>query len=709
MSPRKRSKPNPKAEAESHITSDSQEIPSVSGLEVADESRTRDSTNVALDRGSEKEKGDGTSTPQSAKSWYGGTWPRGNKVNPVTRIAKESISVAKEMTSEAVVSASARTPPLPSTPLRFSPAHRKLGNSSRSLPLAATTTKLNIASNGHVHPQDAVGDRKSGDQEVTPSEDRKSDMNAAEQSKAEPSTTSDFPASGMKDDKQEPNPGNDSVEAPKKPRESAGWMAWFAKAEEAEALRLNDAQSETEAQKLGSDTRSRPQSHMQKTVKPEEDPRMHRRNSEPISAAPTSPIRDQPRSWLNLWGNTASQSKPSSFSAVTGTFQSGNGGSGNSTPNSQTPDQTREVSERISQQDPGLMDSSKSLGWAFWSKETGGKKSGGDAGELALAGSPSQSRPEKDTVDEAKGLPNKVGKRQRPPSLDVPSTTSKISNLQEVSKKDEKPNIIATATKDPPGKTTAVKKKRESQNLLLPSFKDTYLSVSRPGLIQQLSRWFQFASFSHPRHVDIVTSPPRIKRALAIGVHGYFPTPLVRSLLGQPTGTSIRFADSAASAIQRWTQAQGYSCEVEKVALEGEGKIAERIELLWKLMLNWIDKIRKADFVMVACHSQGCPVALMLVAKLISFGCVSAARIGVCAMAGVNLGPFVDYKSRWISGSAGELFDFARSDSKVSMDYTAALDVALKFGVKIVYVGSIDDQLVSLEVGRRQRVDFYRS
>lgn len=101
---------------------------------------------------------------------------------------------------------------------------------------------------------------------------------------------------------------------------------------------------------------------------------------------------------------------------------------------------------------------------------------------------------------------------------------------------------------------------------------------------------------------------------------------------------------------------------------------------------------------MIACHSQGVPVAMMLVAKLIAFGCLNSAKIGVCAMAGVNLGPFADYKSRWISGSAGELFDFAQPDSQVTKDYEAALDVALRFGVKVVYIGSIDDQLVSLEV-----------
>ena len=112
---------------------------------------------------------------------------------------------------------------------------------------------------------------------------------------------------------------------------------------------------------------------------------------------------------------------------------------------------------------------------------------------------------------------------------------------------------------------------------------------------------------------------------------------------------------------------------------------------------------------MIACHSQGVPVAIMLISKLISFGCLNGARIGVCAMAGVNLGPFGDYKSRWISGSAGELFDFARPDSKVSQDYEAALGVVLKFGVRITYAGSIDDQLVSLEVSLLQNTSRSRT
>ena len=90
----------------------------------------------------------------------------------------------------------------------------------------------------------------------------------------------------------------------------------------------------------------------------------------------------------------------------------------------------------------------------------------------------------------------------------------------------------------------------------------------------------------------------------------------------------------------------------------------------------------------------------MLVAKLINIGCLSPhAKIGICAMAGINLGPFADYKSKIYGGSAVELFEFNRPDSRVSKDYASQLEVVLRHGVRITYIGSIDDQLVSLEVG----------
>jgi hypothetical protein len=119
---------------------------------------------------------------------------------------------------------------------------------------------------------------------------------------------------------------------------------------------------------------------------------------------------------------------------------------------------------------------------------------------------------------------------------------------------------------------------------------------------------------------------------------------------------------------------------------------------LWKLLLNWIEHIKGADFILVACHSQGVPVAIMLVAKLIQFGCVNATRIGICAMAGVNMGPFIEYRTKYFGPTAAELFEFSNPKSLVSQMYLASLDEVLRFGVRVTYIGSIDDQLVSLEV-----------
>jgi hypothetical protein len=233
----------------------------------------------------------------------------------------------------------------------------------------------------------------------------------------------------------------------------------------------------------------------------------------------------------------------------------------------------------------------------------------------------------------------------------------------------------------------------------LPEFKTTYRLVHQPNFWQQIRQYFLGGEAPMP-HLHINPAPPKIKKAVAIGVHGFFPAPIIQKVLGQPTGTSIRFANAAAAAIKDWTEARGYSPEIEQIALEGEGFIAERVNTLWKLLLNWIEHIKQADFILVACHSQGVPVAMMLVAKLIQFGCVNATRIGICAMAGVNMGPFIEYKTKYFGPTAAELFEFSNPKSLVSQMYLAALDEVLRFGVRIFYVGSIDDQLVSLEVSQ---------
>ena len=339
-----------------------------------------------------------------------------------------------------------------------------------------------------------------------------------------------------------------------------------------------------------------------------------------------------------------------------------------------------------------IVKNGKSSGWSFWSRDTS-------------KGQPQTEVTETSVKAQEPSMPGKVPSERNPP-VDVSQKGSiKPKNQKDKSQVDVVespadagafPGTQPTALK--PSEVTASKQlQKVLPNQVLPRFKDTFAMQNGPSLIHSIGSFLHYSTEPERKHVYVIRDPPHIKRALAIGVHGYFPAPFIRNILGQPTGTSVRFSNMAANAIKKWTDAHGYECGVEKIALEGEGRVAERVDLLWKLLLNWMDEIRKADFILFACHSQGVPVTIMLIAKLIAFGCLDATRVGVCAMPGVNLGPFNDYKSRWIGGSAGELFDFALGNSQVSKDYEDSLSRALDFGVRISYVGSIDDQLVSLE------------
>jgi len=378
----------------------------------------------------------------------------------------------------------------------------------------------------------------------------------------------------------------------------------------------------------------------------------------------------------------------------------------------------------------------KPSAWAFWyrGKPEDNAAANGElqkhVGQVAVYNTPSQSHPEAAQFNEQEQPQDETQKADTSAAKEVPQPTkavslakksiqslrgrSKPNNKSNVSlidtpaaSKDATPVLEPTRTEPAPAAQPApktVKAKQEPPNLLLPEFKTTYQLVQQPNFWQQIRQYF-LGNESPMPHLHINPAPPRIKKAVAIGVHGFFPAPIIQKVLGQPTGTSIRFANAAAAAIKDWTEARGYSPEIEQIALEGEGFIAERVNTLWKLLLNWIDHIKQADFILVACHSQGVPVAMMLVAKLIQFGCVNATRIGICAMAGVNMGPFIEYKTKYFGPTAAELFEFSNPKSLVSQMYLASLDEALRFGVRIFYVGSIDDQLVSLEVSAHPHFD----
>src|SRR5204862_2236101 len=100
--------------------------------------------------------------------------------------------------------------------------------------------------------------------------------------------------------------------------------------------------------------------------------------------------------------------------------------------------------------------------------------------------------------------------------------------IEEVSGSPQSSPGLNTISTSPPAKpkvhsTPEGKRPQTLPNQLLPSFRDTFSLQEKYGIIQQIGRLLGYAQEPAPRHVSLVHDPPRVKKALAIGIHGYFP------------------------------------------------------------------------------------------------------------------------------------------------------------------------------------------
>ncbi|RDW62974.1 uncharacterized protein DSM5745_10085 [Aspergillus mulundensis] len=626
------------------------------------------------------------SKASSRKSpWYPNVWP--SKAAPVTEVARESISMAKHTPSDA---ASVSTLQLGSPKQQRHPSlqlTKRAGGSTRSLPATATTTRINIASDGSTlaPAEELRPDPTSPD---TPSQGKAADTTDKEASKDTIAIETDNSEVSQK----QSDPGGaptDSGNPNAAITQPSGWLSWvyapftYDKVPSSNPAEPTTDQPPEQPPEPETSTADQPLKQDDDSAPPDPSPEQQDKSPEVEEITSTS----QKRSWLQMWYGSYSSKGPEEPKDAAPTNAEEQVSPASFPPSG--PEEAPEPTEtQVGTDTPkSTATGIKPSAWSFFFGDSAQGRPETQAAEATIIqdSSPELSNSVSDSTGGQKTEVTKKGKIKSPPSgPSVPEAAmSKPANV---------PEAPAPAAPE-----ASKQLQKIIPNQVLPAFKDTFALQDRPTLLQSLGRFLHYNKESSNKHVYKSAYPPRIKKALAIGIHGYFPAPLIRSVLGQPTGTSVRFSTMAAEAIRKYTEDQGYTCEIEKIALEGEGRIADRVDLLWKLLLNWMEEIRSADFILIACHSQGVPVGLMLVAKLISFGCINANRVGVCAMAGVNLGPFPDYRSRWISGSAGELFEFALPYSQVSKDYESALRTCIDFGVRISYIGSIDDQLVSLE------------
>ena len=99
-----------------------------------------------------------------------------------------------------------------------------------------------------------------------------------------------------------------------------------------------------------------------------------------------------------------------------------------------------------------------------------------------------------------------------------------------------------------------------------------------------------------PRAGEVLSHPDigelhATRRIVVIGVHGWFPGAIMRTLLGEPTGTSPKFASMMKGAVEAFLKEKGIPLEADSegregeqgakitcIPLEGEGTIEKRVE-----------------------------------------------------------------------------------------------------------------------------------
>ncbi|KAI8883087.1 hypothetical protein K501DRAFT_185368 [Backusella circina FSU 941] len=198
------------------------------------------------------------------------------------------------------------------------------------------------------------------------------------------------------------------------------------------------------------------------------------------------------------------------------------------------------------------------------------------------------------------------------------------------------------------------------------------------------------------------------KRIVIVGVHGWFPMKLVRSVVGEPTGTSAKFCEQMTVAVKTFFK-NTYELElpdeaIVSIPLQYEGKVLDRVERLYNMLTNeYKESIESANVILWTTHSQGTPVSTILLRKLIEDEIIHIKRQPICmlAMAGISHGPFPSLKGNILvkyfeADAARELFEFMDSDSAISIQYREAMAFILQNNIKTVLVGSMQDQVVPL-------------
>lgn len=332
-----------------------------------------------------------------------------------------------------------------------------------------------------------------------------------------------------------------------------------------------------------------------------------------------------------------------------------------------------------------------------------------DEFELAVSGTKTESLPVKNKSHKKPITPNEIQERSLQP---IGSSSLKDDRCDHSIGNDllmnDQPSLMALLGR------------HLKESSIIPSLEESYRVITCRTRLRLFGEHMFRQNKSSESHIYrenyavIKTRRKEVKKIVVIGIHGFLPLKMVKTLIGESTGSSARFVEEANKAVRSWLKifSKGKEAEeefdIQNISLDGKGKIEERVEKLYKLLENWKDTISSCDFLFVVSHSLGTPISIHLLAKLLDLSfnphVNPRKKVGLLCMSGMFMGPFTGLDSKLIIRAftsheneiINELFEFQKQNSHQSVKLIESLKFLMNHNVKVTLAASIDDQFVPL-------------
>jgi hypothetical protein len=194
-----------------------------------------------------------------------------------------------------------------------------------------------------------------------------------------------------------------------------------------------------------------------------------------------------------------------------------------------------------------------------------------------------------------------------------------------------------------------------------------------------------------------------------IGVHGWFPSKILQTFVGEAVGTSEKFCQMLKQSLERYFAITDNisNIKIASIPLSGNGKIMDKVDKFYNILTSGEHKemIKNSTHILIPTHSQGTIVSIFLLQKLMNNKIITSnQKTGILCMAGIAHGPF-----QWIKDSlviqyveqdpARELFELCKDPDKIRdaglvSSFQKSTKYILENGTRVVCVASYMDQVV---------------